>query len=148
LPQGFNDNKGGCAWLAASDPLFDKIADAWMEIMIADFGTDHWYLYLLRAISSLYTGTPAVQPSFNLDWDLPYDSSVQHAWTDRLIGRSRYQCDGFFTGAKPPWYESVAGASSAEAETASFQVRPIVLSKTCNTVLRNDAVSNGSLQNV
>jgi alpha-N-acetylglucosaminidase len=54
---GYNDTKGQCAWLAASDPLFGRIAAAWMEIMLADFGTDHWY-----------------------------------------------QCDGFFTGAKPPWY--------------------------------------------
>ena len=57
---GYNDNKGGCAWVASTDPLFGKVADAWMEIMLEDFGTDHWY-----------------------------------------------QCDGFFTGAKPPWLESV-----------------------------------------
>eukprot|EP01047_Picozoa_sp_COSAG01_P034688 COSAG01_NODE_2617_length_7374_cov_7.663505_4_plen_342_part_00 len=47
---GFNDNKGGCAWLAASDPLFDKIADAWMEIMLADFGTDHWWVIMLHVL--------------------------------------------------------------------------------------------------
>ena len=40
---GYNDSKGQCAWLAASDPLFGQIADAWMKIMLADFGTDHWY---------------------------------------------------------------------------------------------------------
>jgi alpha-N-acetylglucosaminidase len=62
---GYNDSKGQCAWLAASDPLFGRIADAWMEIMLADWGTDHWY-----------------------------------------------QCDGFFTGAKPPWYD--AAATSAD----------------------------------
>lgn len=51
--------KGQCAWLASTDPLFGKVADAWMEIMLEDFGTDHWY-----------------------------------------------QCDGFFTGARPPWLSS------------------------------------------
>ena len=52
-------DSGGCAWIASTDPLFGQVADAWMQIMLEDFGTDHWY-----------------------------------------------QCDGFFTGAKPPWYEA------------------------------------------
>ena len=25
------------------DPMFAKIADVWMETLIEDFGTDHWY---------------------------------------------------------------------------------------------------------
>ena len=57
-PWPANSTRGECAWLASTDPLFGEVADKWMEILIADFGTDHWY-----------------------------------------------QCDGFFTGAKPPWYE-------------------------------------------
>jgi alpha-N-acetylglucosaminidase len=36
-------SEGNCAWVAGSDPLFAAVADAWMKIMIADFGTDHWY---------------------------------------------------------------------------------------------------------
>jgi hypothetical protein len=27
----------------SADPLFGKIADMWMEQLISDFGTDHWY---------------------------------------------------------------------------------------------------------
>ena len=30
---------GNCAWVASTDPLFGNVADAWMEIMIEDFGT-------------------------------------------------------------------------------------------------------------
>lgn len=31
------------AWIDCEDPLFDKLADAYMKILIADFGTDHVY---------------------------------------------------------------------------------------------------------
>ena len=62
-----NSTRGECAWLASTDPLFGTVADAWMEIMVADFGTDHWY-----------------------------------------------QCDGFFTGAKPPWFEGAATNTANE----------------------------------
>ena len=31
------------AWLDALDPLFAKIGDRYMQHLIADFGTDHWY---------------------------------------------------------------------------------------------------------
>ena len=37
------DNGQGTAWMDSLDPNFLKIADAWMEVMLADFGTDHWY---------------------------------------------------------------------------------------------------------
>lgn len=42
---GKNENvtKGSCAWVASTDPLFAKVADAWMQELLADFGTDHWY---------------------------------------------------------------------------------------------------------
>ena len=40
-------SEGNCAWVSGTDPLFDKVADAWMKIMIEDFGTDHWYSSLL-----------------------------------------------------------------------------------------------------
>jgi alpha-N-acetylglucosaminidase len=39
----WNGTKGECAWVASTDPLFGTVADAWMETLIADFGTDHWY---------------------------------------------------------------------------------------------------------
>lgn len=35
--------QGDTAWMYSVDPLFGKIADAWMQTLIADFGTDHWY---------------------------------------------------------------------------------------------------------
>ena len=34
---------GDTGWIDALDPLYAKIADVWMQTMIADFGTDHWY---------------------------------------------------------------------------------------------------------
>lgn len=35
--------QGDTGWMDALDPLYAKIADAWMQTLIADFGTDHWY---------------------------------------------------------------------------------------------------------
>ena len=34
---------GDTGWMDSLDPLFGKIADIWMEQLISDFGTDHWY---------------------------------------------------------------------------------------------------------
>ena len=68
-PYAPNSMRDQCAWVASTDPLFGQVADVWMETLIADFGTDHWY-----------------------------------------------QCDGFFTGTKPPWYESAAAAAATLAE--------------------------------
>ena len=43
----FNDTNitaaGDTGWMDSLDPLFGKIADMWMETLINDFGTDHWY---------------------------------------------------------------------------------------------------------
>ena len=41
--QNHNVMKGNCAWVASTDPLFGEVADAWMQTMLADWGTDHWY---------------------------------------------------------------------------------------------------------
>ncbi|CAE7211327.1 NAGLU [Symbiodinium microadriaticum] len=38
-----NISKTGAAWLDDLDPLFGKIQQRYMEIMIKDWGTDHWY---------------------------------------------------------------------------------------------------------
>jgi hypothetical protein len=35
--------QGDTGWMSSVDPLFGKIADLWMRILIEDFGTDHWY---------------------------------------------------------------------------------------------------------
>jgi len=35
--------QGDTGWMYSTDPLFAKIADVWMQTIIADFGTDHWY---------------------------------------------------------------------------------------------------------
>jgi hypothetical protein len=35
--------QGDTGWMDSLDPLYGKIADMWMEQLIADFGTDHWY---------------------------------------------------------------------------------------------------------
>lgn len=35
--------QGDTAWMDSLDPLYGKIADAWMKQLLADFGTDHWY---------------------------------------------------------------------------------------------------------
>lgn len=68
-----NSFKGACGWIASPDPLFGRIADKWMEVLLEDFSTDHYY-----------------------------------------------QCDGFFTGAKPPWYSS----SEAPPAVLSEPVQP------------------------
>lgn len=61
--------KGDCANVASTDPLFGIVADAWMQQLLADFGTDHWY-----------------------------------------------QCDGYFTGGRPPWLsQSPQAAAKVEA---------------------------------
>jgi len=43
----YNDSnitqQGDTGWIDALDPLFLKIADAWMAQLIEDFGTDHYY---------------------------------------------------------------------------------------------------------
>lgn len=36
--------QGDTGWMDSLDPLYGKIADMWMETLIADFGTDHWYV--------------------------------------------------------------------------------------------------------
>ena len=38
-----NISTSGAAWLDALDPLFTQIQKRYMEIMISDWGTDHWY---------------------------------------------------------------------------------------------------------
>eukprot|EP00759_Apiculatamorpha_spiralis_P034366 PhF_6_TR35416/c0_g1_i2/m.51550/K01205/NAGLU; alpha-N-acetylglucosaminidase len=35
--------QGDTGWMYSTDPLFSRIADVWMETLIQDFGTDHWY---------------------------------------------------------------------------------------------------------
>ena len=37
------DNKKGTAWMDSLDPAFGQVADEWMRVLTADFGTDHWY---------------------------------------------------------------------------------------------------------
>jgi len=34
---------GDTGWMDSLDPMFGKIADLWMQTLIQDFGTDHWY---------------------------------------------------------------------------------------------------------
>ena len=34
---------GDTGWMDSLDPLYGKIADEWMKVLIEDFGTDHWY---------------------------------------------------------------------------------------------------------
>ena len=44
LPAGSNLTKAGATgWLSSTDPMYGKIADVWMQTLIADFGTDHLY---------------------------------------------------------------------------------------------------------
>ena len=48
--------QGDTGWMNAVDPLFARIADLWMKILIEDFGTDHWYgisFFFLSSFTSL-----------------------------------------------------------------------------------------------
>ena len=50
---------------------------------------------------------------------------------DRSLSDCRYQCDGFFTGAKPPWYDAVAASTSETAEASALAaVRTQAISST------------------
>eukprot|EP01065_Artemidia_motanka_P029639 TRINITY_DN35724_c0_g1_i1.p1 TRINITY_DN35724_c0_g1~~TRINITY_DN35724_c0_g1_i1.p1 ORF type:complete len:846 (+),score=277.66 TRINITY_DN35724_c0_g1_i1:58-2595(+) len=35
--------QAGTGWMDSLDPKYGEIADLWMQTLIADFGTDHWY---------------------------------------------------------------------------------------------------------
>ena len=37
------DHYACAAWIDALDPLFRNLSDTYMEILIEDFGTDHFY---------------------------------------------------------------------------------------------------------
>ena len=37
------DNNKGTAWMDALDPTYATITDEWMQTMVHDFGTDHWW---------------------------------------------------------------------------------------------------------
>ena len=39
-----NQTKGDCSWVASTDPVFGRVADVWMQTLLGDFGTDHWYV--------------------------------------------------------------------------------------------------------
>jgi alpha-N-acetylglucosaminidase len=77
-PGGDNITKGDCAWVASTDQLFGLVADAWMQTLIADFGTDNWY-----------------------------------------------QCDGFFTGAKPPWLNAAAAREQDAMVADAVAIGPV-----------------------
>ena len=38
--------QGDTGWMDSLDPVFGTIADAWMRVLIDDFGTDHWYVLI------------------------------------------------------------------------------------------------------
>lgn len=42
-PDANMTQQGATGWMDSLDPLFGKVANLWMETMIRDFGTDHWY---------------------------------------------------------------------------------------------------------
>jgi len=76
ISKGNATRAGDCAWVSSTDPLFQAVSDAWMKLLIEDFGTDHWY-----------------------------------------------QSDGFFTGAKPPWwYDETLKTSEGGGDDGSFAV--------------------------
>ena len=35
--------QGATGWIDALDPLYAEVADMWMDTLVDDFGTDHWY---------------------------------------------------------------------------------------------------------
>jgi len=68
------DNKKGTGWLNSLDPLFDKIADKWMEVMIEDFGTDHWY-----QLDGYFDGSTAPWLSMGEDSSANYSTNCTYA---------------------------------------------------------------------
>jgi hypothetical protein len=106
-------SEGNCAWVSGTDPLFDKVADAWMKIMIEDFGTDHWYIQTVSVCSNATESLRAIMDANDL---------VMSCMCLPATG-GRYQCDGFFTGMAPPWYDAgnPASAVTAAADTGSVR---------------------------
>ena len=43
---------GETGWMDSLDPFFGRIADVWMQTLLDDFGTDHWY-----QMDGLFDGT-------------------------------------------------------------------------------------------
>jgi len=43
FPKSNMTQQGDTGWLDALDPLYGRIADLYMKILLREFGTDHWY---------------------------------------------------------------------------------------------------------
>ena len=104
--------EGNCAWVSGTDPLFGEVADAWMKIMIEDFGTDHWYFFTF----CIYANETTDYVRWCLHMMLSMLCSVPTG--------CRYQCDGFFTGMAPPWYDASnpESAVAPKGDTADVRV--------------------------
>lgn len=127
--------EGVCAWVAGSDPLFGQVADEWMQIMIDDWGTDHWY-----QCDGFFTGLP---PPWDTHTDLArfdgsdresppvtFDSKIEPdpAWTPVWKGawegmaRTDPQAHWVYQGWAIRGWSDVAGLSRLRA---LFDVVPL-----------------------
>ena len=95
----------GRAWIDALDPLFAKLSDAYMKILIEDFGTDHIYAA---------DGAPTPVADLSLFWCSPACAILVATSRRWMPSCWRWILAGTFSHAAAPWM-SAAEARDAEA---------------------------------
>eukprot|EP00658_Telonema_sp_P-2_P032395 TRINITY_DN24001_c0_g1_i16.p1 TRINITY_DN24001_c0_g1~~TRINITY_DN24001_c0_g1_i16.p1 ORF type:complete len:421 (-),score=64.15 TRINITY_DN24001_c0_g1_i16:122-1384(-) len=120
-----NDTRGNCAWVASTDPLFGKVADLWMETLIADFGTDHWYQcdgfftglpppwYYSEQTTGQITDEPAYSKGVPVTPDPNWTPVWEAAWGG--ISRTDPQAKWLYQGWAIRGWSDAAGASRIKA---------------------------------
>lgn len=104
LSQIFKDanitKQGDTGWMYSTDPLFAEIADAWMQTLIADFGTDHWYQldgYFNGGTAPWYSGTRKQQQASAAGQASPSAVAPQNERKEKLTPTTKTA-----PGAYPP----------------------------------------------
>eukprot|EP01043_Picozoa_sp_COSAG02_P011790 COSAG02_NODE_440_length_22296_cov_173.657386_16_plen_715_part_00 len=103
-PGDEESTKGVCAWVSGSDPLFGQVADQWMQIMIDDWGTDHWY-----QCDGFFTGLPP-------PWDASGDD-IANLNGDEVRDPSNPSFDAMKVEPDPAWTVVWKGAWEGMART-------------------------------
>ena len=97
--------QGDTGWMNSLDPLFGKIADLWMQTLIADFGTDHWYQmdgYFNGGTAPWFTGPSSPSQLVGPSHSSPVNSdnpscTWSAAITDAFLSGCDRNCEAFDT---------------------------------------------------
>jgi hypothetical protein len=95
---------GDTAWIDSRDPLYTRVADAWLKQLIADFGTDHvWQMDAYFANGTSWGETPPL--------DAGVESVVACEWAGPFPNT---YIEGCANGSSPcPSFASLAAAQAA-----------------------------------